>query len=428
VGWLAGPARSQPAAAVLMLVLTATLLASFSRTVATSSSSGRGSSSRAGLHVGTWTKPPARCPSSMVTDGPLLGNGDAGAALGGFGMSQDGKQLQQSYYVGKMDFWTQQNRNGAYFSHVAPGHVSLQFGSPPPPPPAPPPPPCPATLRGFCELAHHIPCASNCENKPGGCAASCGVMGSWPLPTNNTHLLASAVAKACGAEPSCVAFGLYSRFYELYNKSSSALAPVANTAWTLFYRNATCTSPGAHPACSIPPPPTPKFLPPDVFSASQELLQARVNASMSSSKGPECGTVTSTAIMAPHDNVLLAHITTTKDCELKLSLNSPNMYGLPISMGSTEAALTMARQNNKWQQFRLGFGVFAARPPLEGHIWGCLKKSTYSRYRWPCHSKYRSRHSVDRSGSGGSVCGTCGGGVVEGPNRPLEASREASSE
>jgi len=86
------------------------------------------SPNRAGLHIGRWTKPPTKCPSSMVTDGPLLGNGDAGAAAGGFGMSPDGKALQQSYYVGKMDFWTQQNRGGAYFSHVAPGHVTLRFG------------------------------------------------------------------------------------------------------------------------------------------------------------------------------------------------------------------------------------------------------------------------------------------------------------
>jgi hypothetical protein len=310
-----------------------------------------GAVSRAGLHVGRWDKPPARCPSSMVTDGPLLGNGDAGAAAGGFLMSSDGKQLQQSYYVGKMDFWTQQNRNGAYFSHVAPGHVGLKFGAPPPPPPQPTPPPCPKALAGFCELPHHIPCSSDCESKPGGCAASCGVMGSWPLPTKDPHLLNQAVAKICNTRPSCVAFGLYSKFYELYNKSSSALAPVINSQWTLFYRNASCTLPGAQSACLVPPPPAPTFVPLDQFSASQELLQARVNASIGSSKGAECGTVTSSAVMAPNHNVILARITTTKDCALELSLNSPNMYGLPITVGSSAggAALTMARQNNKWQ-------------------------------------------------------------------------------
>ena len=306
--------------------------------------------SRAGLHIGRWTKPPSRCPSSMVTDGPLLGNGDAGSALGGFGMSADGKQLQQAYYMGKMDFWTQQNRNGAYFSHVAPGHLSLKFGKPPPPLPPPPPPPCPEALVGFCKLAHYIPCASDCEKKPGGCAASCGVMGSWPLPTKDPQQLVQAVAKECEAAPSCVAFGIYSKFYELYNKSSSALAPVANAQWTLFYRNASCTLPGAESACLVPSPPPPKMLPPDVFSASQELLQARVNATMGSSKGAECGTVTSAAVMAPDTNVLLARIKTTKDCRLEVSLQSPNMYGLPITVGSsTGDTLIMVRQNNKWQ-------------------------------------------------------------------------------
>lgn len=84
----------------------------------------------AGRHIGEWTTPPKRCPSSMVTDGPLLGNGDAGSALGGFKMSTDGKTLSQSFYIGKMDFWTQQNlaSHMAYFSHVAPGHVEMQFG------------------------------------------------------------------------------------------------------------------------------------------------------------------------------------------------------------------------------------------------------------------------------------------------------------
>eukprot|EP01047_Picozoa_sp_COSAG01_P015386 COSAG01_NODE_770_length_13726_cov_66.211639_4_plen_164_part_00 len=90
-----------------------------------------------------------------------------------------------------------------------------------------------------------------------------------------------------------------------------------------------------------------------------------------------------------------------------------------------------SRRRPSWaptvERLAFGFGVSAARPPLEGHIWGCLKKSTYSRYRWPCHSQYRSRHPVDRSGSGGSVCGTCGGAVVEGPNRPLEGHRASEA-
>lgn len=76
----------------------------------------------------------------MVTDGgPLLGNGDVGAALGGFGMSADGKELRQSYYIGKMGFWTHQNmqKSQAYFSHVAPGHVTMTFGSAAPPAPPP---------------------------------------------------------------------------------------------------------------------------------------------------------------------------------------------------------------------------------------------------------------------------------------------------
>ena len=88
--------------------------------------------------------------------------------------------------------------------------------------------------------------------------------------------------------------------------------------------------------------------PPDIFSASQELLAARVNATIGSSKGAECGTVTSTAIMAQDANVLLARIRTSKACSLSLSLTSPNMYGIPITVGSSANTLTMARENNKW--------------------------------------------------------------------------------
>ena len=40
-------------------------------------------------------------------------------------MTEDGQALTQSFYLGKMDFWTQQNvgKPGrmSYFSHVAPG-------------------------------------------------------------------------------------------------------------------------------------------------------------------------------------------------------------------------------------------------------------------------------------------------------------------
>ena len=178
--------------------------------------------SRAGLHVGRWTTPPKRCPSSMVTDGPLLANGDAGAAVGGFRMSANGKQLQQSYYIGKMDFWTHQNvgppGNTEWYSHVAPGHVTLRFG---------------------------------------------------------------------GGTP---------------------------------------TSPGAGGVAS-------KMMEPDLFSASQELLEARVNTSMGSHAGADCGVVSSTAIIAPDDNVLLARVRTTKACSLNLTLSTPNMCKCRHSLG-----------------------------------------------------------------------------------------------
>ncbi len=47
------------------------------------------------------TKPPVHVPSGTVVDGPILGNGDVGVALGG-------PPEQQRFYIGKNDFWSQQ--------------------------------------------------------------------------------------------------------------------------------------------------------------------------------------------------------------------------------------------------------------------------------------------------------------------------------
>jgi hypothetical protein len=45
----------------------------------------------------------------------------------------------------------------------------------------------------------------------------------------------------------------------------------------------------------------------------------------------------------------------------------------PVRCGGTRGRLYRPRAH------AAAIGVSAARPPLEGHIWGCLKKSTYSR-------------------------------------------------
>jgi alpha-L-fucosidase 2 len=47
------------------------------------------------------TKPPERVPSGTVVDGPIMGNGDVGIAMGG-------PPEQQRFYIGKNDFWSQQ--------------------------------------------------------------------------------------------------------------------------------------------------------------------------------------------------------------------------------------------------------------------------------------------------------------------------------
>ena len=137
-------------------------------------------------------------------------------------MSADGRGLTQSFYIGKMYFWTQQDLAShlLYFSHVAPGHVQLQFG------------------------------------RSGG------------------------------------------------------------------------------------------ELPPGMFHATQELLAARVNATMTS-KGAECGIITTSAVVAPTANLLAARLAVSKPCTLNVTLRTPNMYGLPIEAKVSPSALMLNRHNTE---------------------------------------------------------------------------------
>ena len=50
-------------------------------------------------HVGVFTSPPRRVPHDLVADGPILGNGDVGVVLGG-------PPEQQTFCIGKNDFWS----------------------------------------------------------------------------------------------------------------------------------------------------------------------------------------------------------------------------------------------------------------------------------------------------------------------------------
>ena len=50
-------------------------------------------------YPGVFTSPPGRVPHNLVVDGPILGNGDVGVVLGG-------PPEQQTFYVGKNDFWS----------------------------------------------------------------------------------------------------------------------------------------------------------------------------------------------------------------------------------------------------------------------------------------------------------------------------------
>ena len=97
--------------------------------------------------VGRWSANPARCPSPMVTDAPIIANGELGAALAGalpFVTASGQEGFQQSFYMGQMDFWTEQAIGAPPgWTHVAPGHAILavvpkHMARRPPPAPAPP--------------------------------------------------------------------------------------------------------------------------------------------------------------------------------------------------------------------------------------------------------------------------------------------------
>ena len=79
-------------------------------------------------HVGHWSANPSKCPSSMVTDAPIIGNGELGAAVSGALPLAGGGGMQQSFYLGQMDFWTEQAIGAPPgWTHVAPGHATLSF-------------------------------------------------------------------------------------------------------------------------------------------------------------------------------------------------------------------------------------------------------------------------------------------------------------
>jgi hypothetical protein len=132
----------------------------------------------------------------MVTDAPIIGNGELGAAIGGASLAGgDGTDtassvsLQQSFYLGQMDFWTEQAISAPPgWTHVAPGHVTLTYTPQMPTAPAPPPSPAPAHqaaaafdparhgssvgLSADGELASWTGAGSTCSATSGTCQAA----------------------------------------------------------------------------------------------------------------------------------------------------------------------------------------------------------------------------------------------------------------
>eukprot|EP00040_Diaphanoeca_grandis_P025186 m.139259 g.139259 ORF g.139259 m.139259 type:complete len:1142 (-) comp30045_c0_seq6:246-3671(-) len=282
-------------------------------------------------HVGTWDTPPYSCPTTLVSDCPLLGNGDLGAGLGGIASSPDGGSMTQTFYLGKMDFWTQQNNQKAHanYAHVAPAHVTMNFGSNLVQPIPAQCDPIPKGPGGYCNRPQTIPCG---QQRGHGCVIDRG-------PYNETAVGRMAVQTMCDQSDACLAYGLdvKSLLYELYTNAAEILQPLATSKWSLYYKNDTCcfSSTNPTPAISLD------------FKATQELYAARVNTTLNTTSS-KCGIVSSTSVVAPDANVLVSRFSVTKPCNLSLTLQSPNMYGLPITVGVSNNALWMGRWNNKW--------------------------------------------------------------------------------
>lgn len=73
------------------------------------SSASAGAANPAARHRGVWTAAPRHTPSSMVPDGPIAANGDMGVGVG------DAAHGNQSYYFGKMDFWSSNAFDGSRY-------------------------------------------------------------------------------------------------------------------------------------------------------------------------------------------------------------------------------------------------------------------------------------------------------------------------
>eukprot|EP01047_Picozoa_sp_COSAG01_P018503 COSAG01_NODE_1004_length_12197_cov_8.942718_6_plen_329_part_00 len=78
-------------------------------------------------HVGRWTTAPTMTPGTgNVIDGPLIGNGDAGAALA------SARAETLDFYLGKGDFWADavDYHWGYVYMHLAAGHLSVSTAAP----------------------------------------------------------------------------------------------------------------------------------------------------------------------------------------------------------------------------------------------------------------------------------------------------------
>ena len=287
-------------------------------------------------HIGRWTEPPRKCPSTMVTDAPIMANGDMGAAVCHAG-GKSGGAVDVSFYLGKMDFWTQTHGPNATYktprhlaTHVAAGYVALAVTPPT------------ISARGADTAAAAV------DGQNGG-GWSCSLFNCSCVGLVEYYGVVPGVGFGCAPPPAQV-------WWASHACGGSAHHPAVGCC-----KGPACSMPGAAPCAhgcghhpspppSPPPgPPTPGPAPSPLgsgFTASQMLQTARVNVTRSAA--PHLPTIHLSSIVAATSNVLLTRLTVDRPAVLELSLGAANPLDLPIKAGHTTAALTLHRAANAW--------------------------------------------------------------------------------
>lgn len=271
-------------------------------------------------HVGRWGSPPRKCPSEMVTDAPIMANGDMGAAVCDGAAGKHGL----SFFLGKMDFWTQSHGPEATYktprhlaTHVAAGFVTVSTAAVS----------SQEVTAPVAAAAMPAPPVWNCSLFHCSCEQMTWYYGVWP-----------GVGFGCAPPPA-----------QAWWKARACRSPRPAVGCC---KGPACSFPGAAPCargCSghHPPPPAPPTPKPGAagFAATQVLQSASIHVTRSAAGHP---TLNVSSIVAAEQNVLLTRLTVDRPAVLELTLGVANPMDLPTKAKCSGTALTLDRAANAW--------------------------------------------------------------------------------